>query len=354
MRIHASAVIISVMAVVIAILLWAVVYFARDEWHLKPDTREDNLPVQSNVGSDQGFATVHVSVKGQQASGILSRELEPATSRASSEIYGTVVNIQPLLDLRARYVAAISEARALRAAAANSEAEYHRVKKLFDQDRNVSERAVQAAQAQWSADQAHVAGADQAISAAHANLRAAFGDTLAKWATNPESEAFEALAQQRETLVQLVFPFDLQAQANQATLTIAPASIDAPGRPARYVSAAPQGDSALPGATYFYVTSANGLRAGMRVAARFHLAAKPQAGVVIPAAAVVWHGGKAWAYVREGDDTFVRKEVVTDNEVPGGWFNTVNFEPGDEVVVSGTQLLLSEEQKFQIRNENED
>jgi hypothetical protein len=50
----------------------------------------------------------------------------------------------------------------------------------------------------------------------------------------------------------------------------------------------------------------------------------------------------------------VRKEVATGNEVPGGWFNAANFEPGDEVVVSGAQLLLSEEQKFQIRNENED
>jgi len=151
-----------------------------------------------------------------------------------------------------------------------------------------------------------------------------------------------------------VFPFDLQAQAGKAGLTIAPASVDAPGRPARYVSPAPQGDSTLPGATYFYIASADGLRAGMRVAARMHVSGKSQSGVIIPSVAVVWHGGKAWAYVREDNDTFVRKEVMTDNEVPGGWFDAGNFEAGDEVVVSGAQLLLSEEQKFQIRNENED
>lgn len=354
MRIHASAVIISVMAVLIAVLLWAVVYFARDEWHLKAETRDDNLPVHANVGNEEGFATVRVSEQGQRASGIATREVEEATARASAEVYGTVVNVQPLLDLRARYVAAISEARALRAAAVNTEAEYHRVKKLFDQDRNVSERSVQTAQAQWSADQARAAGADQAIAAVHASIRVAWGEALARWATNPESEAFESLAQQREVLVQLVFPFDMQAQAGKAALSIAPAAIDAPGRPVRYVSPAPQGDSTLPGATYFYVASAEGLRAGMRVAARFHLAGKPQDGVIIPAAAVVWHGGKAWAYVREDDDTFVRKEVSTDHEVPGGWFNAANFEPGDDVVVSGAQLLLSEELKFQIRNENED
>jgi hypothetical protein len=354
MRVQASAVIISVMAVLIAVLLWAVIYFARDEWHLKADARDDDLPVRSHVAAENGFATVQVSEQGQRASGIQTRELEEASSRASTEVYGTVVNIQPLLDLRARYIAAIAEARAVRAAAANSEAEYRRVKKLFEQDRNVSERALQAAQAQWGADQAHVAAAEQAISAAHANIRIAWGEALAKWATNPESAAFEALAQQREVLVQLVFPFEMQGQADKAALTIAPASSDAAGRPIRYISSAPQGDSTLPGATYFYSAPGAGLRAGMRVAARFHLAGKSQSGVIVPAAAVVWHGGKAWAYVREDDDTFVRKEVATDNEVPGGWFNAANFEAGDEVVVSGAQLLLSEEQKFQIRNENED
>jgi len=354
MRIRASAIIISVMAVMIAVLLWAVIYFARDEWHLQADQRDDDLPVRSHVSIENGFTSVQVSEPGQRASGIVAQEIEEASSRASVEIYGTVVNIQPLLDLRTRYVAAISEARALRAAAASSEAEYRRVKKLFEQDRNASERALQVAQAQWSADQAHVAGADQAIAAAHASIRVAFGEALAKWATNPESEAFAALAQQREALVQLVFPFDLQAQAGKAGLTIAPASIEAPGRAARYVSPAPQGDSTLPGATYFYIAPGDGLRAGMRVAARLHLSGKSQSGVIIPSAAVVWHGGKAWAYVREDEDTFVRKEVTTDNEVPGGWFNAGNFEAGDEVVVSGAQLLLSEEQKFQIRNENED
>ena len=101
MRIHASAAIISVMAVLIAVLLWAVVYFARDEWHLKAETRDDNLPVHANVGNEEGFATVRVSEQGQRASGIATREVEEASVRASAEVYGTVVNIQPLHDLHA-------------------------------------------------------------------------------------------------------------------------------------------------------------------------------------------------------------------------------------------------------------
>jgi hypothetical protein len=354
MRLTPSTVIISMMAVLIALLLWGLIYFARDEWHLKAEARDDDLPMRSQVSVENGFATVHVSQAGQQASGIKTQELQETSSRASAEVYGIVANVQPLLDLRARYMSAVSEARAMRAAAANSEAEYRRVKKLFDQDRNLSERAVQAAQAQWSADQARLAAADQAVAAAHASIRIAWGERLAQWATNPESEVFEALAQQREVLVQLVFPFSMQAQAAKASLTVAPASSDAPGRAVRYISPATQTDSIAPGAPFLYLASGEGLRAGMRVTARLQLGGSAHSGIIVPAAAVVWHGGKAWAYVREDDDTFVRKEVETDNEAPGGWFNATTFEAGDEVVVSGAQLLLSEEQKFQIRNENED
>jgi len=81
MRSRASTVIISVMAVSIAVLLWAVVYFARDEWHLKAQTRDDDLPVKSQVGTEDGFATVHVSEQGQRASGIVVQELEASTAR---------------------------------------------------------------------------------------------------------------------------------------------------------------------------------------------------------------------------------------------------------------------------------
>ena len=82
MRIRASAVIISVMAVLIAVLLWAVIYFARDEWHLKAEGHADELPVHSQVSTENGFATVQVSEQGQRASGIATQEIEEGSSSA--------------------------------------------------------------------------------------------------------------------------------------------------------------------------------------------------------------------------------------------------------------------------------
>jgi len=342
------------MAVVIAVLAWALVYFGRDELHLAAKGPEDEIPVHSALSKQGGSAAVRLSKESQEASGIAVQTLKKARADALAEVYGVVVNVQPLLDLRARYGASVSEARSLRAAASNSAADYQRSKKLFEDDRNVSERALQAAEAQWKADQARLAAAEQAVAAVHDAIRAGWGEVLTGWATNPESSAFQALAQQREVLAQITFPHDLHAQAGKVALLLAPVSVPDQARPARFISAAPQTDATLPGVTYFYVVGAQGLRVGMRVAGQLKLNGKVRDGVMIPATAVVWHGGKAWAYVKSEDDLFVRKEVSTAEESANGWFDAGHFQSGDEIVVSGAQLLLSEEQKFQIRNENED
>ena len=50
-----------------------------------------------------------------------------------------------------------------------------------------------------------------------------------------------------------------------------------------------------------------------------------------------------------------RLPISVDNPSNGGWFNqSKQLNTGDELVVNGAQLLLSEEFKYQIKNENED
>jgi hypothetical protein len=247
MRARPQTIIIASMALVIAVLAWALVYFGRDEMHLSAKAPEDEIPVRSALSMQGGSAAVRLTEKSQQASGIVVQTLEKAQADAAAEVYGVVVNVQPLLDLRARYAASVSEAQSLRAAASNSAADYQRLKKLFEDDRNVSERALQAAEAQWKADQARLSAAEQAAAAVRDTIRAGWGEVLAGWATNPESSAFQALARQHEVLAQITFPYDLHAQAGRVSLLLAPVSVPDQERPARFLSAAPQTDVTLPG-----------------------------------------------------------------------------------------------------------
>ena len=85
-------------------------------------------------------------------------------------------------------------------------------------------------------------------------------------------------------------------------------------RQASFVADSPQIDPAFPGETYFYLVNGGGFRAGMRVAARISVGGTPVTGVIVPSAAVVWHAGKAWAYVKDDEQTFARFEVSTADE----------------------------------------
>ena len=349
-----SSVAIGFMAIVIAMLAWALVYYARDELGLQVAGESEEIATQSTVDSQGGQATVTVTAESQKASGLVTAALQGARGEAAAEVYGVVVDLQPLFDARGRYLAAASDAQGLRAIAENSRAEYERVRKLYEDERNISERAMQAARAQHEADQARMAAMRQSAASLYDTIRSSWGAVVADWAADPGGERFEALASHREILVQVAFPFELQARAGRAPLTLGPVLGRNAQRPARFVSASPQTDASLPGATYFYTLGGQGLRAGMRLVGRIALGGTGHDGVLVPEAAVVWHGGSAWAYVKHEGDRFVRRPVDTSQELPGGWFNAVGFEAGEEVVVAGAQLLLSEELKFQIRNENVD
>ena len=103
----------------------------------------------------------------------------------------------------------------------------------------------------------------------------------------------------------------------------------------------------------FVVTNApSALTPGLAVTGFLQLPGEPAHGVVVPDAAVVRSDGRAWIYVQTGDTDFARREIILDHPAPGGWFETNSVAPGDKIVVTGAQTLLSEERKSQIKLED--
>ncbi len=346
--------IIAAMAVVITLLAWALIYYSRDELGTQADKHEDQIKPVSTAGVEDGRPVVRISGESQKAAGITVEALKSARREAGFEVYGIVANLQPLAELRGRYLAATAESRAARATLVAAESEYRRMETLFRDDRNVSEQALKSAEGRYRTEQARQAAADQAAASIHDAIRGMWGETVTGWAVNPDSQTMRALLQQSSFLVQLVFPYDHPRATVRGKIAMAPAMARENQRQASFVASSPQIDPAFPGETYFYLVNGGGFRTGMRVAARISMSGTPVSGVIVPSAAVVWHAGKAWAYVKDDEQTFARFEVSTADEMEGGWFNATGFDGDDEVVTSGAQLLLSEELKYQIRNENED
>jgi hypothetical protein len=354
MTINRNTALIAALSTIIVLLLWTVVYFARDEYQATLRQDAEARPLQSNVSQEQGRAAVQVSPAAQRASGLETAQLRAGKSQPAVEVYGVIVDLKPLLDARARFLAAQAEVRALRATAANSATAYQRVKALYEDDRNVSERVVREAQTTARADGERVTVALQNLAGIESAAGAQWGASLTDIALDATPTGIAALAEGREVVAQITIPHEHADVAARTTVTLGPAGLPAARGVARYVSAAPQASPFLPGATFFYRASGAGLRVGMRVAGELKLPGAATSGVIVPERAVVWHAGRAWCYVKEDDDKFLRMPVATSRAAAGGWFNASGFEPGQQIVITGAQLLLSEELKYQIRNENED
>ncbi|MGH7095152.1 MAG: hypothetical protein ACREFB_16685, partial [Stellaceae bacterium] len=114
-----------------------------------------------------------------------------------------------------------------------------------------------------------------------------------------------------------------------------------------FVSPATSTDPRLQGVSYFYRAAAGGgMLPGLRLVVS--LKTKPaERGVIVPERAVVWLQGRAWIYLRTGPTRFERRAIAADRPAPGGGFIISGLPPRAEIVVRGTQMLLSEEFRSQ-------
>ena len=295
------------------------------------------------VQTVNGETVVAIAPDAQRASGIEIASLTPSTFQAGRSAFATAVDLQLLFDLANRLAAARADRDSARAHAEASQAQYERARSLYQDDRNVSLKSVQDAQAAAQSDLARFHAFETLQGGLGASLRQQFGEALASAAAAPSSDLFRQLSNGLATVLRVTLP--------EGGITQAPAriTVDHPEGhtiAARKLSVSPQTDPAIQGVSYFYVAE-GALPAGTRTAAHTALDGKSPTGLLIPDSAIVWYGGQRWSYVRTASDRFTRRLVSSALATNEGVLATGGFRAGDKVVVRGAQLLLSEEQRPQ-------
>lgn len=301
-----------------------------------------NAPQQA-VQTVNGETVVVVAVDAQHASHIEVASVAAATIQAELTAYATVLDLQALFDLHDRLATVRADRKSLHAQAAASQAQYQRSRVLFDDNRNISEKALQDAQAAMRTDQAKLQSADATQRGLRATLRQQFGNALASAAEEPASSLFQRLLAGHSMIVRVTLPISSNLSAPAII------AIDSPdGRriAANKLSASPQSDPALQGISYLYAADAL-LPSGTHATAHIPTGASSTGGLLIPENAIVWYGGQAWAYVQTAADRFTRRFVPSAATVDQGFIVTSGFQAGDQVVIYGAQLLLSEERRPQ-------
>jgi hypothetical protein len=322
---------------------------ADDDDEVKPVVRPQAVTAKATAA---GFALV-LSKSRQQQSGLKTLALAAFSKAHETIAYGRVVDISPLLDLRARFRSAQSELAIAKAATDMARKNHARVSKLHAESIIPTRDLIQT-EAQLAADQARQDAASRHMREVREEALQSFGEELFKQAVESESPLFAGLLQHTQVLALIALPANLSLPKHVRSVRLNPVGDSGMARQGRLVAPAPRTEESTQGETWYFVADAAGLRSGMRLDAWIPQYGTAAAGVLIPQSAVVWRDGQPWVYVQTGDDHFARRPVGPHQAHGSDWFVALGFAPGEPVVVVGGQMLLSEEQRSQSPKKADD
>jgi len=291
------------------------------------------------VNDENGQTVIHLDPKTQARLGIGESPLKAARERKQMTLPAMVLPVQNLASLVSAYDAAAAQLQKAEITAKVTRREYQRLKKLYSDQQNVSEKAVQSAAGVYSGDEVDVRLARENLALAATAVLQNWGEAVTGWMAH-NTNGLQRVLRRQDVLVEVTLPPGGPFTAPSEVEFNLPAG----GRAiARLVSAFPQIDPRVQGVGYIYVTPARpGLAPGLNLIVHFGVGALTS-GVIVPSSAVVWLHGEAWAYVATAPGRFVRHWVPTDIRAPGGWFVAHGFAPGGSVVIRGAQQILAVE-----------
>lgn len=319
------------------------------------DDDDDDGPSGEHTAGEimSGRFLVHMPKEIQARANLQLLRLMRAEHRDETHALARIVDIQSLLELRLRYREAETEKNIAQATLQISGQEFERLKLLRSEASNISERQLQQARLEWMSNQSHLQSAEVKMDNLRNQLIQGWGPLLTEAILNG-SDLAENLFARRSVLLLVTLEGGRLLPANTDSILVNVHGNREQTQAAFYISPAAFTDNRIYGQTYFFHTSANAaLRMGAYLDAWIPAGKASQEGVYIPPAAVIWYADKPWVYVKSGADTFARREVRVYSVTRDGWFVRDGFSPDEEIVLYGGQMLLSEEFRWSIPDEDD-
>lgn len=296
---------------------------------------------------------VRLAEKMQQRAGLETTTLKSVQYVPEFTAYGTALSIQPLLNLRNRYRDAQAANESAQAKLALAQQNLNRVQDLH---RNgiVSKRTLQEQLSQLRVEKAQAQALQLQIKTVYEEALLSWGQTLADLFLSDAGTRLTPFLTTRKTLLLIALPPDKTLSADIESIAISPSGERSKTYPAEFISIAPQTDAVTQGESYFFATDHAAIRTGMRISAWVPQRQNPESGVLIPASALIWHLGQAFVYLKIGAERFIRRHINGFIHTRDGYFIQGDVAPGEKLVTTGAQMLLSEEFRGQIPDEDDD
>lgn len=329
---------------------------------------QSELPVKAAVEvsrDSSGASLITLSPELQRQAGIEAWKPRAAPYQRVVQAYGSILDMQSFTDLSNTISNAKAQLAIARAKLVASQAAFHRAQALHKGEA-FSTAQLESAEAAYHADMASVGAAEVQAQNAAASAYQSWGSVLGQSLVE-EAGLAKDLVQRKKVLVQVTLPVGIPLQKAPQTASIE--TTTGQRISIEFVSPATRTDPKIQGVSFFYTAKEDsGALPGMNVIAFLPVGQSP--GVAIPASAIVWLQGHAWVYVKTAENTFVRREIPTDQPQPGGGCvvpaghdparperqaaaadpdgQSQGLAPNALIVVEGAQALLSQEFSAQI------
>ena len=303
-------------------------YLKHHEEH-EPEKKEEKKEESRIQHGTNGETFIKLDKEAQEHCGLKMAALEAIESKPEVKAFGRVLDPS----LLATQLVDINTAKAALEA---SRKEHERLKALHAQNQNVSTRSVEAAEAAVKRDEI-------IVEAAQAKLRLAWGKSLAE---RKDLSAFiESLVSFHTAIVRVDLPIGEAMSTMPSAARIGPITAEGNLIESKFLGAATSADPQVQGQGFLFLAETNSLLPSAAVTAYLTVSGKPKTGVLVPSSALVRFEGEVFIYVQKQEDKFEREEVKLDVPLKNGWLVAEGLSPGEKIVVTGAQQLLSEELK---------
>ena len=314
--------------------------------HAEDDTatEQQNLIEQTQINLNTDI---------QKSSAIETLTLKPVSYHAEFVAYGKVLNIQSLLALRHRYLLALTDQRSAQARFQQSEQNINRQQDLYSNG-VTSKRSLQEQQAQWQSNHAQVDAAHYQSTAITDEALLLWGKELSNWALSNDHSKLDAFLSGRQKLIQITLPSHHHLANTIRTIDVEVSGNRSKAHKAEFISAATHTELVAQGESYFFQSSDKNLLPGMAISAWIPEQSSAMTGFIIPKSALIWYMDQALVYIKTTETTFSHLVLSHYSPTADGYFVPDTLSTNQHLVITGAQMLLSEELREQIPKEDDD
>ncbi len=315
------------------------------------ETNEDDE--QEPIQSINGQTVIFLDEETQDASGIKTIELQKVEFQAEFLSYGKAISITPLLSIKNQFLAVSSKQIGAKARFNQSAKNVSRLRDLHKEEA-VSTNKLQSQQSRWQSDKAIYNEMTNQRKIVITNSTLQWGKKLTQWLIETDSPQFNKLINGESTLLKITLPIGRSIPSDIDTVFINPMGERHKAFKVSMIGLLPQVDKISQGLQYIFITENTIIKPGMNFSAWIPLNEKAQQGFIIPKSALGWHLGQAFVFIKINAEQFTHRTIKNPINVANGFFITDDLKEGEEIVVTGSQMLLSHEFRSQIPDEDDD